>query len=246
MQKISLELKVGLFILIGFIFLFIIVFSIGDFYAGKKGYRIRVAAELAGGISQGSVVRYAGVEVGRVENVRLLPNKKDDKNRVELVIWVPEYVKIEEDARAYIHSLGLLGEKYLDIAPGTTGRRALSPGEVLVASSEHVSFEQLSMKGSNVLDDLELTIKSINTIVSDERVRQNIKNALGNSEELTAQLTQTAQRANDILGDIKNGKGSLGRFLYDDTLYQELLAMIEDLKQHPWKLLHKPKQTRRE
>lgn len=245
MHKISLELKVGSFVLSGFIFFCIITFSIGDFYAVKKGYRMSVVAELAGGISHGSIVRYAGVEVGKVDDVKLLPNKEDNTNRVEIIIWLPEYIKIEEDARANIHTLGLLGEKYLDIMPGTSGRRILSLGEALVASSGYASLEELSIKGSNVLDGLELTLKSIHDIASDEKIKQNVKNALSNSEELTAELTQTARKANDILGDLQKGKGSLGKLLYDDRLYEELLAITEDLKQHPWKLLYRPKEKRR-
>lgn len=245
MQKTGLELKVGSFVLLGIAFLFIIVFSIGDFYAGKRGYRIYVVSDLAGGIASGASARYAGVEAGRVEEVLLLPNSAGNKDRVKMTVWLPEYVKIEKDARASIHSLGLLGERYLDILPGTIGARFLSPLEILVASSNHISLEQVSLKGSEALDDLRQTLKSIQGLISDETVRQNVKNTLSNSEDLTAELTLAARKTNSILADLQEGRGSLGKLLCDDRLYQEVVAVVEDIKQNPWKLLAKPKEKRR-
>lgn len=244
-RKISLELKVGSFVLLGFILLFIIIFSMGDFYIGKKGYQIRVVVELANGVSVGSPVRYAGVEVGRVEDVRLLQRRKGEKTNVELLIWLPDYVKIEEDAKAGINTLGLLGEKYLEIVPGTDGARTLSPGETLVVDFERVSFDELTVKGAKVLEDFDETLRSLHSIISDEQVRQSIKKTLSNSEDLTTQLTQTAKRVNDILADVQKGEGTLGKLLYDDKLYKELSVLVEDLKQNPWKLLYRPRKEKR-
>jgi hypothetical protein len=41
--------------------------------------------------------------------------------------------------------------------------------------------------------------------------------------------------------DIRDKKGTVGKLFYDDSLYTKTEEFIEELKQHPWKLLHKPK-----
>ena len=51
---------------------------------------------------------------------------------------------------------------------------------------------------------------------------------------------------NDILEDIKLGKGTVGRLFYDDSLYNDLEGLAADLKEHPWKLLYRPKKSKRE
>ncbi len=63
------ELKVGIFIFIGIVILSLIVFSIGNFYSIKRGYTLDIVFNFANGISVGAPVRYAGVEVGEVQEI---------------------------------------------------------------------------------------------------------------------------------------------------------------------------------
>ena len=65
------ELKVGIFIAVGILIFFVIVFSIGDVYFIKKGYHINVIFNFASGITPSSPVRVAGVNVGQVDKIDL-------------------------------------------------------------------------------------------------------------------------------------------------------------------------------
>lgn len=114
------ELKVGVFIMIGITILFLIVFSVGDINLSKTGYKIRVLFNFASGIGASAPVRLAGVGVGQIQGIRLI-NEGGNKTKAELTVWIQDNAKIEEDSLVTINTLGLLGEKYLEILPGTPG-----------------------------------------------------------------------------------------------------------------------------
>ena len=126
------ELKVGVFIMIGVAILFIIVFSIGDINLVKKGYHIKVDFNFVDGIGGSAPVRVSGVGVGQIDGLKLYHDEKENRTKAQLNAWIKEGVKIEEDAVATISTLGFMGEKYMEISPGTAGQKFLKNGDLLV------------------------------------------------------------------------------------------------------------------
>ena len=115
----TFELKVGIFIMIGVAIMFLIVFSVGEINFAKTGYKIRVIFSFANGIGGTAPVRLAGVGIGQVQGIRILRDEKANTTKAELTVWINDNTKIENDAVVTINTLGLLGEKYLEIFPGT-------------------------------------------------------------------------------------------------------------------------------
>ena len=198
MKAISFEVKVGMFILLGFIILFIMIFSIGEIHLFKPGYRIKVLFNFANGIAMSAPVRLAGIEVGEIDNIRIYYDIKEERTKVELSARIKRDVPIEEDAEAVINTLGLLGEKYLEIFPGRS-KRFLEDGSALVGT-DPISTENMTMELKKILDSL--------TVVMER---------------------------------LEKGEGTVGRFLTDESIYDNLEAFTEDIKENPWKLMHKPK-----
>ncbi|GAI86317.1 unnamed protein product, partial [marine sediment metagenome] len=121
---ISSEAKVGLFVLVGLIILGYMSFRIGEYGFGlKRGYLVNVVFDNVAGLERDASVQIAGVEVGRVEEIRL----KDGKALVTMRI-IPD-VKLARDVVAAIKTHGILGEKYIEIVPGTKGEAFLKEGE---------------------------------------------------------------------------------------------------------------------
>ena len=131
MSEKTLELKVGIFIFIGIILLFIIVFSIGKIYVFQPGYRISVLFNFAGGLSAAAPVRLAGVEIGEVDNIKIFYDEEISTTRIEVLTWIKKDVRIEKNSIVRVNALGLLGEKYLEIMPGSKESGFLEEGGVL-------------------------------------------------------------------------------------------------------------------
>jgi phospholipid/cholesterol/gamma-HCH transport system substrate-binding protein len=185
-----------------------ITFSIGDFFF-KPGYNIFVELGFANGIQQSAPVRLAGISVGEVKEAGVF---KDDtgKTMVRLKLWLTNDAKVEEDAQIIINTLGLIGEKYVEIVPGTPGSSLITDGGIM-KGHDSVSVEQITKKSYEIALKLEHTIDSMDAI-----------------------LTQ-----------IKSGHGTVGKLIYDETIYNEAESMVKDLKAHPWKLLGGPRKSER-
>ena len=131
MKGVSFEVKVGIFILMGFLILILMIFSIGDVYIFRSGKHIKVLFNFANGIAMNAPVRVAGIEAGEIDGIRIYYDTVEQRTKVELSAWIKEDIVIEEDAKAVINTLGLLGEKYLEIFPGRS-TRFLEDGSMLI------------------------------------------------------------------------------------------------------------------
>lgn len=139
----TFELKVGIFLLIGIVILFVIVFSVGDINLSKRGYLIKVTFNFAAGIGPSAPVRLAGVGVGQVRGIQIVYDEKTKKSVAELTAWIQEPTRIEVDSVATINTLGLLGEKYLEINPGTPGNPVLKNDDVIIGK-DPVTMEKVT------------------------------------------------------------------------------------------------------
>jgi phospholipid/cholesterol/gamma-HCH transport system substrate-binding protein len=234
--RMNFELKVGIFIFIGIVILSVIIFSIGNFYSVKQGYNMNVVFGFANGVGVGAPVRYLGVQVGEVQDIKVYFDEKENKPLVKLNIWVSQNTWINENARASINTLGLLGEKYLEIFPGTRDTRLLQKGDTL-RGNDPVSTEELARSTKELIEKIGALTESVNKIAGDEALRTSLKNTFSNVEALSGDLR-------DFLSYAKQGKGTIGRLMSDDTLYKHIDDMILDIKEHPWKLLFKPPEPR--
>ncbi|MEA3305447.1 MAG: MlaD family protein [Candidatus Omnitrophota bacterium] len=198
MKAISFEVKVGMFILVGLVILSIMIFSIGDIYLIKQGIHIKVLFNFANGIAMDAPVRVAGIEVGEVDGIKIYYDTAEKRTKVELIAWIKNDIKIQEDSTAVINTLGLLGEKYLEVFPGISEEH-LEDGAVLIGK-DPVSVE-----------------------------------------DMTAEFKKLAADTAIVLERLKNGEGTIGKFLTDEAIYDNLEAFTEDIKQNPWKLMNKPK-----
>ena len=112
-KKWDLELTVGVFVLLGFLSLSYLSIRLGKLeVVGGAGYTLYAEFTNAGGIKPGSSVEIAGVEIGKVRTIRL------DNYSALATIWVHKGVNIQDDAIASIKTKGLIGEKYIQVAPG--------------------------------------------------------------------------------------------------------------------------------
>jgi phospholipid/cholesterol/gamma-HCH transport system substrate-binding protein len=240
-KKVTLEIKVGFFVVGGIALLIIFLFAIGDLTTYfQPGYRLKVIFESANGIGRGSPVQYAGVEVGKVEDVRIV--YVDDKvpPKVELLVRLPSRVSVRSDDAARISTFGLLGEKYLEITPGSGTGALLKSGD-MIAGNPPVSTEKIIERSNEVLNEFKQTLEGLNNMVGDPEARMYLKETLQEARDATRNWRLLGERLNIALSSMESGEGSVGKLVYTDELYKKVVAFVEDIQQHPWKLLMRGK-----
>ena len=196
----AFELKVGIFIAVGILIFFIVVFSIGDIYFIRKGYHINIVFNFANGITENAPVRLAGVNVGQIDKIDIFFDETEKKTKVKLLAWInDEKLRIERDSVAVINTLGLLGEKYLEIFPGT------KIDDILVNDDEIIGRDPVP------------------------------------TEFIAEKVNDFANSAAVVMTRLEKGEGTIGKLLVEEKVYNDLEALVEDIRQHPWKLLRKSK-----
>ena len=191
----ELEVKVGIFVLVGVIILSIIVFSIGDIKVLKRGYTIKLRFNDISGLEVGAPVNLLGVEIGEVKSIDFIYNERLKKMQIELLLWIKEGTKIGEDTTAKVKRLGLMGEKYVGLTPGDPEVRFLEKGNILYGQ-DPISIEDVTEEIYLASNEIKKAVFYINDILGDKKVRNNFRQTLRNIKEASENL-------NELAADIK-------------------------------------------
>ena len=139
MKQSKLELTVGVFVLVGLIAVAYLALKIGaGSLVGAETYSVRARFTNSGGLNPGSNVLIAGVPVGRVGAITL--NPADFSALVELKL--NKALKLPADTIASIKTTGLIGDKYVGLAPGSDSD-SLAPGATITETESAVDIESL-------------------------------------------------------------------------------------------------------
>ncbi len=237
MQRENIEVKVGIFVFIGMLILFIIVFSIGDFYFWNPGYSVKAYFKYINGVEESAPVRFAGVTAGEVKEIRILPGTQDQQGSVELSLWVQQRVTIPEDSIVSINTLGLLGEKYVEITPGSPSAPLIKDGGQ-IRGKDPLPTEAIADRIYAVAAKLDQAMEHINSTIGDPRLQDSLKQTVAN-------IADASHSAKQILSQVQSGQGTLGKLVYEEGVHKNLEDLTGDLKTNPWKLLQKPKEKKK-
>jgi phospholipid/cholesterol/gamma-HCH transport system substrate-binding protein len=137
-----LEFGVGLFVLLGLAAVVYLTVKLGaGAFVAADTYPLEARFANTGGLNKGGTVILGGVTVGRVDNVRLDPS--DYSAIVEMSIM--REVKLPADTMASIRTSGLIGDKFVALAPGAE-ESLLKPSERIVMTESAVELESLISK----------------------------------------------------------------------------------------------------
>jgi phospholipid/cholesterol/gamma-HCH transport system substrate-binding protein len=177
------EFKIGIFLAGTFVILAVFIFVAGDLstWFQKPGYELSVFFSSATGLEKHAAARLAGVKIGYVKDIRL----DQRKARVVLSIW-PKY-QVPRGSRATLASLGLVGERYIEIRPSEE-TEFLKPGETIEAGTT-IGFDQIGELAASIGDELKAVSQSIREM-TDEEARENLSGILKNLNTFTEELGQ--------------------------------------------------------
>jgi phospholipid/cholesterol/gamma-HCH transport system substrate-binding protein len=135
MDEHRLEIKVGALVLAALVGVLGLLWLMGELRLGR-GEELHVDFSHTGNVVKGAPVKLGGVEVGRVEEILLLPDRRDASGtslpvRMNLAV-APEALKaLRADVRVTVATVGPLGEPYLELNPGSAAASPLPPGSTV-------------------------------------------------------------------------------------------------------------------
>ncbi len=202
MDKSRLEIKVGLFVLIGLILLAgaLIQFSKGTSLFHDT-YELRLHAVNVAGIKQRAGVLLAGVEVGSVSQIKLA----EDGRSVTMILRIYKEYPIYHDARFVIEQAGFLGDQFVSVIPTTNSLPLLENGAD-VPCQEPFNLQEVARSAAGFIQRIDETAKKLDASVSDlrrvvlnEQTLTNFADAINNSRLFSEQALGTVHDINALV-----------------------------------------------
>ena len=200
------EVVVGAFVLVGLSVTGAVIYTIGQerrVFDGKVEYSASFPD--VQGLKPGAPVRLSGVDIGTVKAVDHGPNPKDDRLYVKMEIVRGEATRIREDSIARVANKGLLGDKMLEVTPGTPGRSQLPPGAT-VQSEDPTDYTNMMSQLGDVARKVEHVVSNLEKTTAtfaEDQTRRDMQDSL--------------HSVSIILNGVANGKGYAGRLINDPS-----------------------------
>ncbi len=197
--------KVGVFVLVGMVFLLVMLYKITDGQSNTDEYYAEF--ENVTGIKDGIVVTYSGYAIGSVDGVE--PVFKAGKTVYKLTLLVKSDWKIPQDSTAKIVMPAIISDKQIEITQGLS-ENYLSPGD--------------SLKSAEAVDIMEL----VDSIAS--QLNEFIPKSTKNVDFLLASLNYSADKISRILSD-KNVRHLNNLFIHADASGKNLAKLTDGFTQ---------------
>jgi len=206
------EIVVGIFVLAGLLATMVLVIAIGSqqhLFEGR--YRIRTMFGNVSGLRAGAPVFVAGVDVGVVDRVSFVPSTKGEEGvpkvgKVEVALALERRFspQIRNDSVATIGSVGLLGDRSVDISVGSPTAPEVEP-DGYINSQDPLTLNDLIDRIEPIRDKLDKILTDISVVT-------------GKVADENAPVPLAIKSASEILAKIDRGEGTLGKLVNDPRL----------------------------
>ena len=218
-MKNTLETRLGIFVALVAIAAILILEMLGGFDKFRTGRQVSALFNDVHELHQGDRVKMAGVEIGTVDDIRFSDNK------VKVTMKLHKDARVKVDSTATVKFAGLMGQNFVAVDFGSTGAPNAGDGTVL-NSVEQADIASIMQKLDNVAGGIENITKSFSG--------DSIDNILGPftsfMKDNAGPLTMTIANMRAMTADIAEGKGTVGKFIQDPTLYNSALETMANLQ----------------
>ena len=240
----SLESKVGAFVIAGLVLLGTAIFLLGDFTMESR-YTVNVTFHDVANLSKDSPVKLAGVEVGKVKRLAL------EHGLAKVACSIREGVAIHKGAQFSVASTGIIGSKYLAIEQGDPSQGLIAAGST-VEGVDPVSLEKAMTKTLSSLQEMlgelnakgprgSLTENLRDTVANVRELTANLNDLIATSkpqleksmdrmDQITAKLDELLAKSNQMMTGLATDKGAVGALLHDPKVKEDVKETITSVK----------------
>lgn len=197
------EVGCGAVVVLGLLATGLLALQVGAFEGFGERMELEVVFPDAAGLTVGTQVAVAGIEVGQVSDLRL------DGHRARATLAIDPAVTLHESTEARIRSRSVLGEKYVQLVPGPVDGAVLVDGDVLPEAAPQVEIDQLVARigpALEAVDPAAITriVQAVDTVFMEDpevlaRVLRNADRTLSEAAETVVAGRQTLHRADQVL-----------------------------------------------
>ena len=243
------EFIVGVFMVavLALLVYFTIVISGVDILTGRAKTTATISFEKVGGLKERDNVVYRGMKVGTVESITL------GGTNIVVTVKVDRDVVLRESAYITVASTSLLGGNFLMMEEGkgevmpleSTVFKGTPPADWMRDLGE-IARKLKNATDGNSLQNIISNAESVNEIVArvgrgegtagkflskDDTVYDDVKSAVADAKQALSNAQKTFDKTAEISDRLAKGEGTLGKLTSESAMYDELSALIKDVRQ---------------
>lgn len=241
----SLEAKVGAFVVAGLVLMGTAIFLLGD-YTFEKRYTLYAQFHDVANLNRNSPVKLSGVEIGQVRDIQLAGGM------AKCVLAIRKGVDIYKDAEFAIGSTGIIGSKYLQIDQGHPDSGVIAP-ETTVRGTDPVSIEKALTKALNSLQgilteinsegprgsltgNLKETVANLREMTANlndliETTKPNLEKAMARTDGITQKLDAVLAKTDQMMAGLSTDKGAVGALLHDEKVKEDVKQTVASVRE---------------
>jgi phospholipid/cholesterol/gamma-HCH transport system substrate-binding protein len=177
------------------------------------------------GLRNGAPVWVLGVEVGRVERIEL----HNSSVMVEMSLLQKHLPFIHQDAVGQIVTMGLLGDKYVSIEPGSAKSPPIKSGSVIRGATV-AEVDQIMEVTLMAIKNVESFMARLENLLGTLQAGKGTLGLLLNDSTLYGALAQTATNLGTLSDSLVAGQGTLGQLISNEALYQMLYSSATEMR----------------
>lgn len=222
------QTKVGIMFLVAAVLVVVFAFALGTLQPFSNSNTLKIAYNFAGGIEVGSPVRVMGIKVGKVRSIHFEPDFKvpDTGEEVKLIITISidkkAWPTIRGDSRFFINLAGVIGEKFLEISPGSMEKPELTPGQVVRGEDPPRIDQLISQSYALAGKVLEFVNRNEGSVI---QTIETLNKLVVNFDKMLKQLEKTSKDP-EVLRIVKN----LSTIMEDGAFFSQKMRGPEGIK----------------
>jgi phospholipid/cholesterol/gamma-HCH transport system substrate-binding protein len=219
------KIRLGIFMSLGLLVIItaLVTLSFDRLFSPKDTYYIAFTDQSLSGIDIGSQVKYLGIPVGTVRNLRINPG---NINEIIVTVAIEPGTPIREDVRADLQTIGITGMKMIELRAGTAEAQQLEPGsyiragrsvtdeifqraetiadkiEIVLDNMIEFTEDDTRDKFLSFIDEAQATITNVNRLLNNNQER--MERTVSNIDTLTVELNKMVTSVNSLLYQTEN------------------------------------------
>jgi phospholipid/cholesterol/gamma-HCH transport system substrate-binding protein len=224
------KIRLGAFLVVSCAVLIVTAVVLAGLNIMKQGEYYKVVfSESVSGLEVGAQVKYSGVRVGQVADIRIDPERL---GRVVVVLELRKGTPVKQDTKAVLSGMGITGIKFVELTGGSNKAARLRQWGTIQAG--HSFMGTIEGKAEDIAVKTELALNKINTVLSEQNIAR-IEDVLSNLKDITDNANKLVADNDDkvsaIVADLSKASGDLRQGMAAaNSSMQELEALLQNAR----------------
>ncbi|KAA3619925.1 MAG: MCE family protein [Calditrichaeota bacterium] len=225
------DVRVGIFIFVGMAFMFFIILVVGtNTRKFTSKYTLHTFVPNVISLNPGAYITIAGIKAGTIGDFEY--TTREGKFGVHISLFVEHRFKkwVTTSSKATIKTLGMLGDKYVEISLGLANEKALEDNDYIPANPPF-DFESLLPKAEQAANTIPLVLTSIESLLQKLQSGPGTMAMMLNDSVTAQSFNSSLANLAALTASMNNKQGSFGKLIHSSSLYDNLDRLTKNLDQ---------------